>query len=328
MRDAWGRDITYLRLSVTELCNLRCRYCMPEEGVEKKRHEDMLTEEEMIRAVRAAASLGIWKVRVTGGEPLLKPNILSICTRISQIGGIREVCLTTNGTLLADRAKALRSSGVRRVNISLDTLDEEKYRHITRRGSLRDALAGIEAALEAGFEKIKVNAVLIGGFNDDEIPALSNLTYRWPLDVRFIELMPAGVNCGFVNEAYLPGDKVLQKIPDAIPVDSDAQSGSAENPLCGGDVARLYHLPGAQGNVGLIRPVSCGFCSSCSRLRLTADGHLKPCLHTKDEVNIKGMDEEEMRNTMKKVIAEKPRTHKEFFTTADVSGRTMNRIGG
>lgn len=320
MRDAWGRDITYLRFSVTELCNLRCRYCMPEEGVEKKRHEEMLTEEEMIRAVRAAASLGIWKVRVTGGEPLLKPNVLSICSRISQVEGIREVCLTTNGTLLSDKARALRESGVRRVNISLDTLDAEKYRLITRRDSLKDALAGIEAALDAGFEKVKLNTVLIGGFNDDEILALANLTYRWPLDVRFIELMPASAGCCFDSGAYLSGDKVLEQLPDAVPVDSTIHRE--------GNVARLYRLPGAQGSIGLINPVSRRFCSECSRLRLTADGHLKPCLHTAHEVGIKGMDEEGMRATMMKVIAAKPRTHPEFFTTANVQGRTMNRIGG
>ena len=190
MIDEYGREISYLRLSVTELCNLRCRYCMPEDGVCKKRHEDMLTREEMLDAVKAAAELGIRKVRITGGEPLVKRDILSICRGVARTEGIEEVCITTNGLLLPQLAKPLREAGVSRVNISLDTLDEKKYAYITRRGSLAAAVAGIKAALDAGFDKVKINTVLIGGFNDDEIPALAELTRRYPLDLRFIELMP------------------------------------------------------------------------------------------------------------------------------------------
>ena len=185
MIDRYGRDIYYLRLSVTELCNLRCRYCMPAEGVCKLRHEKMLTEDEIVRAVRAAASLGMYKVRITGGEPLVKPNILSICHRVAEVEGVTETVLTTNATRLAPSARPLREAGIRRVNISLDTLNAEKYAFMTRGGVLADAVRGIEAALEAGFEKVKINAVLIGGFNDDEIPALAALTRRWPVDMRF-----------------------------------------------------------------------------------------------------------------------------------------------
>ena len=190
MIDGYGRTINYLRLSVTELCNLRCRYCMPEEGVCKLRHDQMLTEDEMIRAVRAAASLGVNKVRITGGEPLVKPNILSICRRVAAVRGITGTVLTTNATRLAAFARPLREAGIRRVNVSLDTLNPERYAFITRRGVLAEALQGIEAALDAGFDKVKINAVLIGGFNDDEVPDLAALTRRWPVDVRFIELMP------------------------------------------------------------------------------------------------------------------------------------------
>ena len=190
MIDAYGRKITYLRLSVTELCNLRCRYCMPEDGVCKKRHEDMLTQEEMLTAVKAAAELGITKLRITGGEPLVKRDILSICRGVARTEGIKEVCITTNGLLLPELAKPLREAGVSRVNISLDTLDEKKYAYITRRGSLEGAMRGIESALAAGFDKVKINTVLIGGFNDDEIPALAELTRQYPVDLRFIELMP------------------------------------------------------------------------------------------------------------------------------------------
>ena len=176
MLDGFGRNIHYLRLSVTELCNLRCRYCMPAEGVCKKSHGDMLTQEEMIRAVEVAAQLGVTKVRITGGEPLIKKNILSICEQTAAVEGIREVCMTTNGILLPHYAKPLKAAGVSRLNISLDTLNAEKYAHITRIGTLSQALDGLHAALDAGFEKIKLNTVLIGGFNDDEIVAMAQLT--------------------------------------------------------------------------------------------------------------------------------------------------------
>ena len=176
MIDRLGRNITYLRISVTDKCNLRCRYCMPEDGVCKKDHADMLTEDEFITAVEAAASLGITKVRITGGEPLVKKNIVSICRRAAAVEGIKEVCLTTNGVLLPELAKPLKEAGVKRLNLSLDTLDPQKYAYITRVGKLETFKAGLDAAFEAGFEKIKINAVLIGGFNDSEIAQLAELT--------------------------------------------------------------------------------------------------------------------------------------------------------
>ena len=271
MIDRLGRNITYLRISVTDKCNLRCRYCMPEEGVCKKRHADMLTEDELVTAVEAAASLGITKVRITGGEPLVKKNIVSICRRTAAVEGIEEVCLTTNGVLLPQFGEALKEAGVKRINLSLDTLDPVKYAHITRIGKLEDFQEGLRAAFEAGFEKIKVNAVLIGGFNDDEIETLANLTLRYPLDMRFIELMPILDNDELGQAAYVPYSRVLEKLPEAEPVAPD------------GGVAKLYRLPGALGNIGLISPVSAHFCGKCNRLRLTADGKLKPCLHVADE---------------------------------------------
>ena len=316
MRDKFGREITYLRLSVTDLCNLRCRYCMPEEGVPKKDHAAMLTEDEMILAVEAAASLGITKLRITGGEPLVKKNILSICRRAAAVPGIREVCLTTNGIRLPELAVPLREAGVKRLNISLDTLDAEKYARITRCGVLADALAGIRAALEAGFEKIKLNAVLIGGFNDDEIPSLAALTLRYPLDVRFIELMPMGEN-GFGAEAYLPCSAVRERLPELEP------TGEREG------VARLCRLPGALGNVGLISPVSAHFCSGCNRLRLTADGKLKPCLHSSAEYPIKGLDKAGMTAVMEEAILNKPERHGALgYENPSGARRSMNRIGG
>ncbi len=317
MKDNFAREITYLRMSVTELCNLRCRYCMPEDGVCKREHEQMLTEEEMITAAAAAASLGIKKLRITGGEPLVKKNIVSICEKTAAIDGIRDVAITTNGVDLPRLAKPLRSAGVKRLNISLDTLSAGKYRYITRRGELDEALRGIYAALEAGFEKIKLNAVLIGGFNDDEIPALARLTEKYPLDVRFIELMPMYDSGDFGPDAYIPCTTVTEKLPELIPAESD------------GGVAKLYRLPEGKGNVGLISPVSAHFCASCSRIRLTADGKIKPCLHSDAEYSVKGLDYEGMRTQFENAIRAKPQWHGILdVSNRSGAGRNMNEIGG
>ena len=231
MLDGYGREISYLRLSVTELCNLRCRYCMPAEGVCKRAHADMLTEEEMLLAVEAAAELGVRKLRITGGEPLGKPNILSICRRAAAVPGIEELCITTNGILLPRLARPLREAGVRRVNLSLDTLDAEKYAYITRGGELRRALAGLGAALAAGFERVKLNAVLIGGFNEDEIVSLAGLTRQYPVDVRFIELMPLGNREEFGPGAWLPAPRCWSACRSCVPVKrTGAWPGSTASP--------------------------------------------------------------------------------------------------
>jgi len=317
MQDAYGRTISYLRISVTELCDLRCRYCMPAEGVCKKSHSEMLSEDEMITAVEAAASLGIRKVRITGGEPLVKRNILSICRRIAATDGVSEVCLTTNGCRLPDMATSLREAGVQRLNLSLDTLDPEKYAYITRIGCFEQAMAGLEAALAAGFEKIKINTVLIGGFNDDEIVSLASLTKRYPVDVRFIEMMPMIDSKEFGAEAYLPTRTVLERLPEAVPVAQD------------GGVAKLYRLPGAMGNIGLLSPLSEHFCGSCNRIRLTADGKFKPCLHSAEEFPIKGLAFDGVVEQMKRAIAAKPACHGELSARSlSNAGRSMNEIGG
>ena len=268
-------------------------------------------------AVRAAASLGIDKLRITGGEPLVKKNILSLCEKCAAVPGIREVCVTTNGTLLPELAKPLRAAGVQRLNISLDTLNAEKYAYITRRGTLESALRGIESAYNAGFEHLKVNAVLIGGFNDDEIPALAELTRYYPMDVRFIELMPMTESEVFGANAYVSGDAALKALPQLTETVQDD------------GVAKLYRLPGAQGNIGLIRAVSRHFCAACNRIRLTSDGKLKPCLHSDQEYPIKGLDEDGMRRMMREVILAKPACH-DPLSAAERShaGRSMNEIGG
>lgn len=317
MIDKFGRNITYLRISVTELCNLRCRYCMPEDGVCKKDHSSMLTEEEILTAVEAAAALGITKLRVTGGEPLVKKNILSICRNVAAVEGIREVCITTNGTLLPQLAKPLKEAGVKRVNLSLDTLNPEKYTHITRIGTLDQALAGLDAALNAGFEKIKINAVLIGGFNDDEIGDLAELTRRYPVDMRFIEMMPMYDSGDFDASAFIPYTRVLERLPELTPAAQD------------GGVAKLYRLPGAMGNIGLISPVSAHFCAECNRIRITADGKVKPCLHSGDEYSLKGRDFAGMKQVLETAIWNKPAWHGDLDAIhRSKAGRNMNQIGG
>ncbi len=317
MIDRLGRNITYMRISVTELCNLRCRYCMPEDGVCKKSHCDMMTENEIITAVEAAAALGITKLRITGGEPLIKKNIVSICRRAAAVEGIQEVCLTTNGVLLPELAKPLKEAGVKRLNLSLDTLDEDKYAYITRIGKLDTFMAGLDAAFEAGFEKIKINAVLIGGFNDNEIVQLANLTKQYAIDMRFIELMPMYDSGDFDAKAFIPCTRVLDYLPEATAVAHD------------GGVAKLYSLPGAKGNIGLISPVSAHFCGDCNRIRLTADGKIKPCLHSADEYSLKGLDLEGMKKVLADAIWNKPAWHGDLDAVhRSQAGRNMNQIGG
>ena len=317
MIDRLGRNITYLRISLTDKCNLRCRYCMPEEGVCKRAHHEMMNEDEVVTAVEVAESLGIHKIRLTGGEPLVKRNIVSICRRVAAVEGIQEVCLTTNGILLPQLGKQLREAGVNRLNLSPDTLDPEKYAHITRIGRIEQFHAGLEAALEAGFDKVKINAVLIGGFNDDEIEDLAGLTMQYPVDMRFIELMPIQDHDEFGESAYLPYSAVLERLPEAVPVPQD------------GGVAKLYRLPGAQGNIGLISPISAHFCGECNRLRLTADGKLKPCLHAPDEYSIKGLDREGMKAVFEQAIWNKPAWHGDLDAiNRSKAGRNMNEIGG
>ncbi len=317
LQDHMGREITYLRVSLTDLCNLRCVYCMPPEGVAKRAHSDILSLEEIVEIARAAVSLGVKKIRLTGGEPLVRRGVVGLCRELAAIRGVEELTLTTNGILLPRMAEELRAAGVRRVNISLDTLDAEKYARITRGGRLADALAGIEAAKAAGLAPIKLNAVLIGGFNDGEIPALAALSEREPVEVRFIELMPIGETLPFAPAAYLPCSAVLDRLPALEPLPHD------------GGVARRYRLPGAAGTVGLISPLSCKFCERCNRLRLTADGFLKPCLHAKEEFFVRGLHGEALRRRIREAAWAKPGEHGLLSVSArSEAARNMNQIGG
>lgn len=315
MQDRFGREISYLRISLTDRCNLRCRYCMPEKGVNKRCHGDILSLEEIEEIAAAAVELGIRKIRLTGGEPLVRKGMLSLCRALSALPGLKELALTTNGILLPAMARALKAAGVSRVNISLDTLDPEKYHSITRCGVLEDALSGIRSALEAGMG-VKINSVLIGGFNDDEIPALAGLTRQYPLDVRFIELMPIGDAGIFDRSAYIPSETVLQAVPELQP------AGSRDG------VSSLYRYPDGLGRVGLIHPMSCSFCSECNRIRLTADGCLKPCLHSAEEIPLRGLHGDDLKEAILNGVNHKPEHHHLNELSLSEAARNMNEIGG
>jgi GTP 3',8-cyclase len=315
MKDQKGRIITYMRISVTDKCNLRCTYCMPEEGVAPLCHGDIMTVEETIMAAKAAASLGISKIRITGGEPLVRKGIVDLCRGIAEIPGIEEICMTTNGTLLPTYAKALRDAGVDRLNISLDTLDPQKYNRITRIGDLSQALEGIRVARETGFKDLKINVVLMAGFNDNEIPKFVEMTKNEDLDVRFIELMPIG--SGADMDAYVSCDRVLETVPALQPLQ-----------ITDG-VAELYQLPNGIGRVGLIRAISCKFCEHCNKIRLTADGKLKPCLHSEIELSITGLDANQMKEAIEKAILLKPADSGNLdHQHPSCAGRSMHQIGG
>lgn len=318
MKDTFEREITYLRISLTDLCNLRCVYCMPPEGVRKQAHDQILSLEEIGEIARAAVELGVKKIRLTGGEPLVRRGVLSLCRELRRIPRLQELTLTTNGLLLPGMAAELKAAGVDRVNVSLDTLDPEKYRRITRGGCLEDALAGIQAARDAGLTPLKLNCVLIGGFNDDEITALAALTERAPVEVRFIELMPIGDTAGFGPDAYLPCEAVLERLPRLEPAAGERAG-----------VAERFRLPGAAGTVGLIRPLSRCFCAQCDRIRLTADGYLKPCLHSREEISVRGLHGPDLRRRLEQAIRHKPEQHGQLSASArSESARGMNRIGG
>ena len=313
MKDKFGRDITYLRISVTDLCNLRCKYCMPESGVESLCHSDILTLEEIVEIVKVAAKNGIKKIRLTGGEPLVRRGFINLCKEISKIDEIEDIAITTNGVNLKNMADDLFENKVRRLNFSLDTLVKEKYNDITRRNDFDKTMESLFYAIKKGF-KVKLNVVLIGGFNDDEIENFVKLANDYDLEVRFIELMQIGETANWSKDKFVSNKIVLEKVPK---LEFDGVSG----------VAKIYKIKGQKGKIGLISPISCSFCSDCNRIRLTSDGKLKPCLHSKDEINLKGLSGEELEEVFKRGIFDKPEKH-HLEDGKSESARDMNKIGG
>lgn len=319
MQDSFGRSIDYLRVSLTDRCNLRCIYCMPEEGIKKLGMDKILRYEEVIKIVRAFATLGIKKIRYTGGEPLILKGIENLIAETSKIPGIEDISLTTNGVLLAEKAEALKASGLNRVNISLDTLSRDKYSRITRGGDLGKVLAAIDKCLEIGLTPVKINAVLMKGFNDDEVLDLINLTIDKPIDIRFIELMPIGEGQKYYKEARMSTEEILKICSDLIPIATDKSSTAA-----------LYKLKNGLGRVGFITPMSCKFCNHCNRIRLTSTGTIKPCLHSSEEINIRKYvnDEKLLLEEIEKAIYSKPEEHHLNSEEISRSKRDMYQIGG
>lgn len=313
MKDRFGRDITYLRISVTDLCNLRCKYCMPESGVKSLCHSDILSIEEIVEIVKVASKNGIKKIRLTGGEPLVRRGFINLCKQISKIDEIEDIAITTNGVYLKEMADELFENKVRRINFSLDTLIKEKYNDITRRNDFDKTMESLFYAIKKGF-KVKINVVLIGGFNDDEIQDFVNLANKYDLEVRFIELMQIGETANWSKDKFVSNKIVLEKVPE---LEFDGVSG----------VAKIYKIKGQKGRIGLISPISCSFCEDCNRIRLTSDGKLKPCLHSKDEINLKGLSGEELEEVFKRGIFEKPEKH-HLEDGKSESARDMNKIGG
>jgi len=288
---------------------------MPEAGVQRLNHEDILSVEEIAEVVQASAVCGITKVRITGGEPLVRRGIIDICKAVAGTEGISEVCLTTNGILLPQFVSELKSAGVNRLNISLDSLDRSTYNRVTRFDYLDDALVGLRAALETGFDAIKLNAVLIGGVNDSDILDLLELTRTHKLNVRFIELMPVGECTGWARSRFLSALSILQLAPELREIGTDG-------------VTKLYSLPGGSGSVGLISPISSHFCPTCNRIRITAEGKLKPCLHSSEEINLRGLHGYELEGAIRDAIFGKPKKHNLDEGKSSSAARNMNEIGG
>lgn len=318
MKDLYNREINYLRISVTDLCNLRCRYCMPEKGVSKLDHDEILRLEEIYELAKAFVSAGVNKIRITGGEPLVRKGILDLVQKIAGIQGINDFAMTTNGILLKEYASDLKNAGLHRVNVSLDTLNHEKYYHITKGGNLDSVLEGIEAAEKAGLKPVKLNTVLIGGFNDDETVDFVNLTRNRNMDIRFIELMPIGQAKDWVMERFLSNATVLEKVKELQPVENPDFSSPA----------RLYRLPDGIGRVGLISPLSCKFCDRCNRIRLTSDGKIKLCLHSDEEIDLKTplRNGENIEKLVHSCIINKPKEH--YLEEGRYISREMTAIGG
>ncbi|MFF2091973.1 GTP 3',8-cyclase MoaA [Paenibacillus sp. NPDC058174] len=328
--DRFGRIHDYLRISVTDRCNLRCLYCMPEEGMEFAPSEQLLSYDHIVEVVEAAASLGVTKLRITGGEPLVRPGLDGLIRRLAAIPGIADIALTTNGMLLGKQAEALKAAGLNRVNISLDTLDASRFRLIARRGELKRVMEGIEAAVAAGLTPIKLNCVLLKGINEDEIAQFLKLAYEHPMHVRFIEYMPIGHADDNWRSHYLSLSRVLEI------AEAEGYRISRRMNVQGNGPSDDWQMEGAAGSFGLIHPISDHFCKSCNRLRLTSDGSIKPCLYWVDELNAKEAlgDPEAMKRLLYRAMDVKPENHEMAAKLANEAQshvpteRRMSQIGG
>jgi cyclic pyranopterin phosphate synthase len=324
--DDYNRRINYLRLSITDRCNLRCRYCMPEEGVGRIGHDDLLTYEEILRVVEVFARNGISKVRLTGGEPLVRKGAVDLVRGIGKIEGIQDLSLTTNGVLLGEYAADLAKAGLRRINISLDSLRPERFAYITRRDKFKEVWEGIQAALRQGLSPVKINVVAIQGFNDDEVGEFARLALTYPLHIRFIEFMPVGGGSDWHGEEGISSSQIMKEIREIgelIPVTPQANDGPAQR----------YYIKGGKGEIGFISPVSSHFCAQCNRLRLTPDGRIRTCLFSDEEIDLKGVvrgsgGEAKVEETLHQALRAKPEGHHIGDTRFKKCQRGMHAIGG
>lgn len=326
MVDSYGRDINYLRISVTDRCNLRCRYCMPEEGVKNLGHGQILSLEDFARLVRIAGRVGIKKVRLTGGEPLVRKNVVKLIEYINMVPGIDDLAITTNGILFADQAEELKKAGLKRVNFSMDTLEDSKFRYITRRGQLEEVKRAVARALDLDMHPVKINTVIIRGFNDDEVLDFARLAIRYPLHIRFIEFMPVGDLLFWNKERMMSSGEIMDVIGGIYPL-------YPEKGVIGNGPAKYYHIDGGAGSVGFISPMSNHFCAECNRIRMTADGKLRGCLYDKKEIDLKqalanGATDEDLQQLFLKAIARKPARHNMNQGWGAQNRRKMYQIGG
>lgn len=319
MLDKHNRNINYMRISLTDKCNLRCIYCMPDIDYKCSKSNFTMPSEAIIRIVKAAASIGISKIRYTGGEPLIYKDLPKLIYETSNIPNIKDVSITTNGMLLESRLKELIKAGLKRINISLDTLDGEKFKRITKYGSLQAVLSGINKCIEMGINPVKINTVLMKGINDNEIEDFIKMTISMPLQLRFIELMPIGQGLKYYDKCRISYTEVLEKHPELIPLEGKNHG-----------TAFMYKLPNAKGAIGFINPLSNKFCRNCNKIRLTSDGKLKSCLHSEKEIDIKQFlnDDKKIIDTLKLAILRKPLEHHMEEENISRSKKMMYQVGG
>jgi cyclic pyranopterin phosphate synthase len=330
MLDKYSREINYLRVSITDRCNLHCVYCRPKEGISLQGHEDILRYEEIIRVVSLAVRMGLIKVRVTGGEPLVRRGCVDFLAALKKIDGLQDISLTTNGILLEEYAEKIFNTGITRINISLDSLDKDKYFKITNGGNLDAVLRGIIRAEEVGFSPIKINTVLIKGFNDDEALDFAKLAMKKPFQIRFIELMPMGKTKLDYGEDYMPASQLIEKISRSYELEPlKSKKKKSDGP------AKIFKIKGGRGEIGFINPVSDHFCATCNRLRLTSDGKLRACLLNEAEIDLKKALRDKCSDTeLEKLIWDavllKPKKHDVACIDNSIKkcSRGMSEIGG
>lgn len=325
LTDSFGRRHTYLRISLTERCNLRCTYCMPAEGVELKPRDHILSFEEILRLAELLVSRGVTKIRLTGGEPLIRKELIHLVERIAALDGLQELTITTNGLLLPRKLEALKAAGVTGFNISLDTLKADRFEEITRRKGLDTVLEAIDMTVAAGYDPVKVNCVVIRGFNEDELVDFVAMTRDRPIEMRFIEYMPFDGNTWNTDE-FLPYRDMVAIIKDRWP-DFQAEGGDEL------EIAKLWQVPGYRGKVGFISSMSDHFCAGCNRIRITADGKLKVCLFGSNEVNLRdmmraGINDERLLETVQSALERKAASHAGMEVLAESDNRPMILIGG